>query len=100
MSNSDIANSFSLLAKLMEINGENSFKAKSYSSTAFAIEKLPIQLSEIEVNEIQYLKGIGSSSAKKIEELLKTGTLIQLEEIIFSTPPGVLEMIKYQRTGT
>ena len=99
MSNSDIANSFSLLAKLLEINGENSFKAKSYSSTAFAIEKLPVQLSEIEVNEIQYLKGIGSSSAKKIEELLKTGTLIQLEEIIFSTPPGVLEMIKIKGLG-
>ena len=99
MSNSDIANSFSLLAKLMEINGENSFKAKSYSSTAFAIEKLPIQLSEIEVNEIQYLKGIGLSSAKKIEELLKTGTLIQLEKIIFSTPPGVLEMIKIKGLG-
>ena len=99
MSNSDIANSFSLLAKLLEINGENSFKAKSYSSTAFAIEKLPVQLSEIEANEIQYLKGIGSSSAKKIEELLKTGTLIQLEEIIFSTPPGVLEMIKIKGLG-
>ena len=99
MTNSDIADSFSLLAKLMEINGENSFKSKSYSSAAFAIEKLPIQLSEIDVNEIQYLKGIGPSSAKKIEELLKKGTLSQLEEIIFSTPSGVLEMLKIKGLG-
>ena len=54
MTNSAISDSFSLLAKLMEINGENSFKAKSYSSAAFAIDKLPVQLSEIDVNEIQY----------------------------------------------
>ena len=99
MTNSNISDSFSLLAKLMEINGENSFKAKSYSSVAFAIEKLPVQLSEIDVNEIQHLKGIGPSSAKKIEELLKTGTLLQLEEIIFSTPKGVLEMIKIKGLG-
>ena len=99
MNNSKIADSFSLLAKLMEINGENSFKAKSYSSTAFAIEKLPVQLSEIDVNDIGNLKGIGPSSVKKIEEILKTGTLLQLEKIIFSTPPGVLEMIKIKGLG-
>ncbi len=99
MNNSQISDSFSLLAKLMEINGENIFKAKSYSSTAFAIDKLSVQLSEIEINEIQYLKGIGPSSAKKIEELIKTGTLLQLEKIIFSTPPGVLEMIKIKGLG-
>ncbi|MCY7291450.1 MAG: PHP domain-containing protein [Ferruginibacter sp.] len=99
MNNSAIADSFSLLAKLMDINGENSFKAKSYSSAAFAIEKLPVQLQEIPLNEIEKLKGIGTSSAKKIQELLKTGSLIQLEEIIFSTPSGVVEMLKIKGIG-
>ena len=99
MNNSAIADSFSLLSKLMDINGENSFKAKSYSSTAFAIEKLPVQLEEIEWHEIEKLKGIGSSSAKKIQELLRTGKLNQLEEIIFSTPPGVVEMLKIKGIG-
>ncbi len=99
MTNSEISDLFSLLAKLMEIHGENSFKAKSYSSTAFAIDKLPVQLSQIDMNEIQHLKGIGPSSAKKIEEILKNGTLLQLEEIIFSTPIGVLEMIKIKGLG-
>ena len=99
MTNSEISDLFSLLAKLMEIHGENNFKAKSYSSTAFAIDKLPVQLSQIDINEIQHLKGIGPSSAKKIEEILKNGTLLQLEEIIFSTPIGVLEMIKIKGLG-
>ena len=99
MNNSAIADSFSMLAKLMDINGENSFKAKSYSSAAFAIEKLPVQLSEIPSNEIEKLKGIGASSAKKIQELLKTGKLNQLDEIIFSTPDGVIEMLKIKGIG-
>ena len=99
MNNSAIADSFSMLAKLMDINGENSFKAKSYSLAAFAIEKLPVQLQEIPLSEMEKLKGIGVSAAKKIQELLKTGTLIQLEEIIFLTPPGVIEMLKIKGIG-
>ena len=36
-----IAEQFSLLSKLMDIHGENSFKSKSYSIAAFTIEKVP-----------------------------------------------------------
>ena len=31
----------------MDIHGENSFKAKSYASAAFAIENLQVQLTEL-----------------------------------------------------
>jgi DNA polymerase (family 10) len=47
MDNYQIAESFSLLAKLLDIHGENSFKTKSYASAAFAIENLTTPLSEI-----------------------------------------------------
>ena len=66
MDNYSIADSFSLLAKLMDIHGENSFKSKSYASAAFAIEKLQVQINELPVEKISGLKGIGSSSAQKI----------------------------------
>jgi DNA polymerase (family 10) len=54
-----IADSFSLLAKLSDIHGENSFKAKSYATAAFTIEKLPVQLSETPHEKIFSIKGIG-----------------------------------------
>lgn len=60
-----IAQQFSMLAKLMDIHGENSFKAKSYSITAFNIEKLPVQLSDLPPQKIFSLKGIGESIGKK-----------------------------------
>ncbi|WP_431210993.1 helix-hairpin-helix domain-containing protein [Puia sp. P3] len=41
ISNDFIADQFSLLSKLMDIHGENSFKTKTYSVAAFTLEKLP-----------------------------------------------------------
>jgi DNA polymerase (family X) len=99
MDNYQIADIFSLLSKLMDIHGENSFKSKSYSSAAFAIEKLPVQLSETDRNKIAGIKGIGASSAQKIIEILETGQLKVLEEIILTTPPGVVEMLNIKGIG-
>jgi DNA polymerase (family X) len=99
MDNYSIADHFSLLAKLMDIHGENSFKAKSYSSAAFTIEKLPLQLSETPQEKIAGIKGIGDSTAKKILELLQTGKLKALEEIIAATPPGIIEMLGIKGIG-
>lgn len=99
MHNNQIADNFSLLSKLMDIHGENSFKAKSYASTAFAIEKLPVQLSELPQEKIFSIKGIGESSGKKIIELLQTGEIKILQELIQKTPEGVLEMMNIKGIG-
>ena len=99
MDNYQIADSFSLLAKLTDVHGENSFKAKSYSIAAFTIEKLPGQLSETPQEKIFSIKGIGESTGKKIIELLQTGTLKALEEIIEKTPPGVMELLNIKGIG-
>ncbi|HEX8316106.1 MAG TPA: helix-hairpin-helix domain-containing protein, partial [Flavisolibacter sp.] len=52
MDNYAIADQFSLLAKLMDIHGENAFKTKTYSSAAFTIEKLPEQLAGLPETKI------------------------------------------------
>ena len=94
-----IADQFSLLSKLMDIHGENSFRSKSYSIAAYSIEQLPAQLSETPREKIASLKGIGDSTAKKIIEILDTGKLIALEELISKTPTGVLEMMNIKGLG-
>ncbi|MEP6749253.1 MAG: helix-hairpin-helix domain-containing protein [Bacteroidota bacterium] len=97
--NNYIADQFSLLAKLMDIHGANSFKAKSYAITAFNIEKLPQQLSETAPEKLSSIKGIGDSAAKKIAEIFETGKLQVLEALILSTPAGVLEMLNIKGIG-
>lgn len=99
MDNYAIADNFSLLAKLMDIHGDNSFKAKSYSSAAFTIEKLPTQLSEMPHEKIFSVKGIGDTIGKKIIEQLTTGRLAALDDYIAKTPPGILQMLEIKGIG-
>ncbi len=99
MDNYQIAENFSLLGKLMDIHGENSFKAKTYAIAAYHIENLPEQLTLTPPEKISALKGIGESSAKKIIELLQTGQLQLLQEILSRTPQGVIEMLNIKGIG-
>jgi DNA polymerase (family 10) len=97
--NSFIADQFSLLSKLMDIHGENSFKAKAYSAVAFTIDKLPQQLSEIAPDKYATIKGIGDSAAKKINEIFERGEIVALTQLVEKTPPGILQMMSIKGIG-
>ena len=99
MDNYAIAENFSLLSKIMDIHGDNSFKARIYGAAAFNIEKLPNQLADTPAEKIASIKGIGDSTAKKIAEMLETGKLEILSEYIEKTPPGVIEMLNIKGIG-
>jgi DNA polymerase (family X) len=99
MDNYAIADQLSLLSKLMDIHGENSFKAKSYASAAFTLEKLPKEISETPREMISSIRGIGDSVAKKIIELLDTGAMEALNDLLAKTPAGVLEMMNIKGLG-
>jgi len=97
--NDYIAAQFSLLGKVMDIHGENSFKTKSYSVAAFTLEKLPTQLDGLPLEKITAIKGIGDAIGKKILEIQQTGELRLLKEYIHKTPPGVIEMLAIKGLG-
>ncbi len=99
MDNYAIADNFSLLSKLMDIHGDNSFKAKSYSSAAFTIDKLPSPLHEMQPENIFSIRGIGDAIGKKIVEQITTGQLLLLNEYIEKTPPGIIEMLGIKGIG-
>jgi DNA polymerase (family X) len=99
MDNYTIADQFSLLAKLMDIHGENGFRAKSYATAAYNIEQLTVQLASTDRAQIPGLKGIGDSTAKKIAEILDTGRMKALEDLIGKTPPGVIAMMQVKGLG-
>jgi len=99
MDNYLIADNFSLLSKLMDVYGENSFKAKAYSIAAFTIEKLPAELVSLSREKIFAIKGIGDNIGKKIVEQLQTGELQVLKEYISKTPAGILEMLHIKGIG-
>ncbi|MCF3109170.1 PHP domain-containing protein [Niabella sp. CC-SYL272] len=99
MNNSTIASHFELLAKLMDIHGENAFKAKTYSIAAFHIERLEEQLTAMDRSSYAGIKGLGASVAAKIIELMDTGKMKVLEDLLADTPPGVTEMLELKGLG-
>ena len=99
MTNAEISDLFSLLSKLMDIHGENAFKSKTYSIAAFQLDKLPIVLSEISRTEIASIPGIGASVSAKIIEILDTGHLKVLDELLAKTPEGILDLLKIKGIG-
>ncbi len=99
MTNYEIADHFSLLSKLMDIHGENSFRAKSYSILAYNIEKLPKEITLMDDAELYAQKGIGDGTGAKIRELQTTGKLEALDKILAATPPGILEMMQIKGLG-
>ena len=64
-----------------------------------SIDKLTEQLSEIPREKISSIKGIGLSIGKQITEILDSGDLAQLREIIAKTPSGVIEMLRIKGLG-
>jgi len=68
------------LGKMIDISiaeGEK-FKAKAYSQAVQAIKKYPHQIKS--GKEAQQIKGVGKSIAEKIDIIIKTGSLPQVEQ--------------------
>lgn len=99
MQNYEIAEVLGLVAKLMELHGENSFKARSYQNAAFRIDKMKEPLSEMSMEQITATEGIGQSLSKKVYQLIHDGKLSELETLIEKTPAGVLEMMQIKGIG-
>jgi len=83
----------------MDIHGENSFKTKSYSNAAFNIDRLGVEISNMDDAELYNIRGIGEAIGKKIRELQQTGTFPLLEELMQKTPAGILDMLHLKGLG-
>ncbi|WP_231460115.1 MULTISPECIES: DNA polymerase/3'-5' exonuclease PolX [unclassified Pedobacter] len=99
MENKTIARTLRLLSQLMELHEENPFKIKSIANAYFKVDKLPFALKDKPVDEIDKIEGIGKSLAAKIIELLETGELKELNDIVQQTPEGIIEMLGIKGIG-
>jgi DNA polymerase (family 10) len=99
MHNYEIQDYFTLLAKLMDIHGENEFKIKAYTNAAYTLDKLTEPVSDMSPSQLFATRGIGEAIGKKIQEILATKELSLLNEYIQKTPPGILEMLKIKGLG-
>jgi DNA polymerase (family X) len=99
MENKPIARTLRLLSQLMELHDENPFKIKSIANAAFKVDKLPFSIAKKSPADMEKIDGIGKSTATKIIELLETGNITELKNLIEATPEGIVEMLGIKGIG-
>ncbi len=99
--NSDISNIFNEVADLLEIGGENQFRVRAYRNAARAVSSLPRNIGDMIDSEedLTELPGIGKDLAGKIKEIVKTGSLAQLEELKGKTPAELSDLMQVEGLG-
>jgi len=102
MSNPEIAAVLERIADLLEFQGANPFRVRAYRNAARTIRDLPEPASAIVADPDRSLleyEGIGKDLAEKISELIHTGTLPMLDELLAEIPEGVLAMLQVPGLG-
>lgn len=99
--NSDISDILREVGDLLDIEGANDFRVRSYRQAAQSINNLSENLRELveEEADLTELTGIGESIAEKIEEIIKTGSLKQLEEIKERVPEQLRKLLMLEGLG-
>jgi len=99
MDNRALAKTFQLLAKIMELHGENPFKIRSYQSAYNTLRRHPNPVSELPREEVMEIKGFGKNIADKIEELTETRSLKTLQKYLDITPAGIVDLLGMKGLG-
>jgi len=99
MENKTIARKLRLLSQLMELHEVNPFKIKSIANAALNVDKFNGKIANKTFEELEKIQGIGKSVAAKVIELVQSGTMVELDELMESTPPGVVEMMGIKGIG-
>jgi DNA polymerase (family 10) len=101
MENKTIADIFTEIADILEIQGENPFRVRSYRNAARTIEDMSRSLeSLVKADEnLEEIPGIGKSMSEKIREILSAGKCHTLEELRSRVPPGLTELLKLEGLG-
>ena len=100
-SNIEIAALFEEMADLLEIDGANPFRVRAYRNAARTLMSMGREAYEIvEAGEsLSNLPGIGKDLAGKIEEIIKTGSFADLEQMRQKIPAGLRELLQIPGLG-
>ena len=101
MENRRIAEVFEQIADILEIQGENPFRIRSYRAAARAVADLPERLEDLQTDGRDFtdLPGIGESLAAKIHEILESGTCAMLEDLRKALPPHLPDLLGVKGLG-
>jgi DNA polymerase (family X) len=99
VSNREIASKLLLISELLEITGDNIFKIRAFYRAADVIEHSNNPVEVMTEEELKLVPGIGPAIAKKVREIVETGTCNELEELRSKVPPSLVELLNLEGVG-
>ena len=101
MDNKSIATVLYETADLLEIDGQDSFRIRSYRNAAQAIENHTEQIKDVisEPKQVLAIPGIGKGMLVNLQELFKDGQLSVQADLLKKYHPSMLQLLKIQGLG-
>ena len=88
-----IAGDLREIGRLLELKGENLFRARAYDRAAHCLEEIQGDLNAlVKGGRLTEIRGVGSALAVVIEEIYRTGRSGVLEQLREELPPGANEL--------
>jgi DNA polymerase (family 10) len=100
LDNDSVAHVLDEIADLLELKGENVFRAVTYRAAARAIRDLREPLADlIEQKRLKEVPKVGPSVSEAIEQLVSTGRSKRHEELQAAVPTGLLTLLRVPGVG-
>ena len=103
MTNRDFAKIFEQISEILELRRADRFRVLAYQKAAREIDHLSEDLDDLYrrggLKALEAQAGIGTSVARKIEELIKTGSCREYEKLKQQTAPVMLELLQIPGIG-
>jgi DNA polymerase (family X) len=99
--NKSIAGILYETADLLEVDGQDSFRIRSYRNAAEAIERFPQQIIDLiqDPKQVLAIPGIGKGMLNNLNEMLHEGKLSLHAEMLKKYRPSMLELLRVQGLG-
>ena len=100
MTNDEISEVFRNIGNLLQIKGDDSFRARIYDRAAETIDALSADLYRVaEEGQLRSIPGIGQAIEQKINEMLETGRCRFYDNLIQEMGTEVLDLIAIRGVG-
>ena len=101
MQNPEVAHLLEEVADLLDIAGENPFRARAYRTAARTVRDLPQPVADLvrEGRDLSELPGIGRDLAGKIATIVNTGAIPLHHQLSRSVPTALLDLLRIPGLG-
>ena len=97
--NDEVAALLSEYAALLHITGGDAFRARNYEKAARSVAGYSGDIGQLDAAGLRQIPGVGTSTASKIGEYQRTGTIKAIEELRARIPSGVLQLTRIPALG-